>query len=167
MAIISHRGNPVHTNGELPVKDAPALDFELIKEDLSTATLADFKGTKLVLNIFPSIDTPTCAQSVRVFNEKAAGFTNTKVINISRDLPFAQKRFCAAEGIENVMNLSDFKTGAFGKNYGVELLEGKLAGLHARAIVVIDENGKITHTEMVSDISNEPNYEAALAALNN
>lgn len=167
MATILHRGNPVHTNGELPVKEAPALDFELIKEDLSAATLADFAGTQLVLNIFPSIDTPTCAQSVRVFNEKAAGLANTKVINISRDLPFAQKRFCAAEGIENVMNLSDFKTGKFGKDYGVELLDGKLAGLHARAIVIIDENGKITHTELVGEIADEPNYDAALAALNN
>jgi thiol peroxidase len=165
MAIITHRGNPVHTNGELPVVNAQAIDFELVKEDMSTATLLDFAGHNIVLNIFPSIDTPTCAQSVRVFNQKAAALPNTKVINVSRDLPFAQKRFCAAEGIENVSNLSDFKTGRFGKDYGVELLDGTLAGLHARAIVVIDKTGQITHTELVPDIKDEPNYEAALNAI--
>jgi thiol peroxidase len=165
MAIITHRGNPVHTNGELPVVNAPALDFELVKEDMSTATLADFAGQNLVLNIFPSIDTPTCAQSVRVFNQKAASLDNTKVINVSRDLPFAQRRFCAAEGIANVSNLSDFKTGRFGKDYGVELLDGSLAGLHARAIIVVNAAGQITHTELVPDIKDEPNYEAALNAI--
>ncbi len=166
MAIITHRGNPVHTNGELPVVNAPAIDFELITENMSTATLADFAGANIVLNIFPSIDTPTCAQSVRVFNEKAAALPNTKVINISRDLPFAQRRFCAAEGIENVLNLSDFKTGRFGKDYGLELLDGTLAGLHARAIIVVNDKGQITHTELVPDIKDEPDYEAAINAIN-
>jgi thioredoxin-dependent peroxiredoxin len=166
MATITHRGNPVHTNGELPVVNAPALDFELITENLTTATLSDFTGQNLVLNIFPSIDTPTCAQSVRVFNQKAASLPNTKVINISRDLPFAQKRFCAAEGIENVINLSDFKAGRFGKDYGVELLDGRMAGLHARAIVVVNQWGKIVHNELVSDLSNEPDYDTAIKAIN-
>ena len=165
MATISLHGNPIHTKGELPVKNAPALDFELVKDDLSVATLEDFKGSRLVLNIFPSIDTPTCAQSVRQFNQKAAGLKNTKVINISRDLPFAQKRFCAAEGIENVLNLSDFKTGRFGKDYGVELVDGKMAGLHARAVIVLDAKGIIIHTELVTELSAEPDYEAAIAAL--
>lgn len=165
MATITLGGNPIHTNGELPVKDASAIDFELIGQDLSAVTLADFAGHNLVLNIFPSIDTPTCAQSVRTFNAKAAAMKNTKVLNISRDLPFAMKRFCAAEGIENVINLSDFKSGKFGKDYGVEMVDGKLSGLHARAIVVVDANGKITHTELVGEIADEPNYEAALAAL--
>jgi thioredoxin-dependent peroxiredoxin len=165
MAIITHRGNPVHTIGELPVKNAPALDFELVTENLTTATLADFSGHNLVLNIFPSIDTPTCAQSVRVFNQQAASVPNTKVINISRDLPFAQKRFCAAEGIENVINLSDFKTGRFGKDYGIELLDGKMAGLHARAVVVVDKSGQVVHAELVPDISSEPDYQAALNAI--
>ncbi len=165
MAIITHRGNQVHTNGEPPVTNAPAIDFELVDENLDTVTLADFAGQNLVLNIFPSIDTPTCAQSVRVFNQKAASLNNTKVINISRDLPFAQRRFCAAEGIQNVINLSDFKSGRFGKDYGVELLDGKMAGLHARAVVVIDENGRVVYSELVSDISNEPDYETALNAL--
>lgn len=165
MATISLRGNQIHTNGELPVKEASAIDFELINEDLATTTLADFGGQNIVLNIFPSIDTPTCARSVRTFNEKAAAIKNTKVINVSRDLPFAMKRFCAAEGLENVINLSDFKTGKFGKDYGVEMVDGRMAGLHARAIVVVDEKGKITHTELVPEIADEPNYEAALAAL--
>ena len=117
------------------------------------------------MNIFPSIDTGTCATSVRKFNEKASGLTNTKVICISRDLPFAQKRFCGAEGLENVINLSDFKEGSFGKNYGLEITDGPLAGLHSRVIIVIDENGSILYTEQVSEIANEPNYEAALSVL--
>jgi len=165
MATITLGGNPVNTNGELPKAGAKAIDFKLIKEDLSEVTLSDFAGSRLILNIFPSIDTGTCAASVRNFNKLASEMNNTKVLNVSRDLPFAQKRFCGAEGIENVINLSDFKDGAFGKNYGVEFVDGKLAGLHSRAIVVIDENGVITHTEQVAEIVDEPNYEAALAVL--
>lgn len=165
MATITLGGNPINTTGELPKTGSKAADFKLIKTDLSTATLADFAGSKLVLNIFPSIDTGTCAASVRKFNEKAGALGNTKVLCISRDLPFAQKRFCGAEGLENVINLSDFNSGAFGKNYGLEILEGPLAGLHSRAIVVIDENGVITHTEQVAEIADEPNYDAALAVL--
>jgi thiol peroxidase len=137
----------------------------MIQTDLSTATLATFAGYRLVLNIFPSIDTGTCATSVRTFNEKASQLANTKVLCISRDLPFAQKRFCGAEGLENVINLSDFNTGSFGKNYGLEIIDGPLAGLHSRVVIVLDENGTILHTEQVSEIANEPNYEAALAVL--
>ena len=165
MTTITLGGNPINTNGILPQIGSKAIDFKLIKTDLSTATLADFSGCKLVLNIFPSIDTGTCATSVRKFNEKASAMNNTKVLCISRDLPFAQKRFCAAEGLDNVINLSDFNTGLFGKNYGLEINDGVLAGLHSRVIIVIDENGVITHTEQVGEIADEPNYDAALAAL--
>ncbi len=165
MATITLGGNPIHTNGELPQIGSKALAFTLVKTDLGNASLADFTGSRIVLNIFPSIDTGTCATSVRKFNEKASGLSNTKVICISRDLPFAQKRFCGAEGLENVINLSDFKEGSFGKNYGLEITDGPLAGLHSRVIIVIDENGSILYTEQVSEIANEPNYEAALSVL--
>ena len=165
MATITLGGNPVNTVGELPKTGTQAIDFKLVKEDLTEVTLNDFAGSRLILNIFPSIDTGTCATSVRNFNKLASELTNTKVLCISRDLPFAQKRFCGAEGIENVINLSDFRNGAFGKDYGLELIDSKLAGVHSRAIVVIDENGTIKHTELVGEIANEPNYEAALAAL--
>jgi thiol peroxidase len=165
MAAITLGGNPISTSGELPKVGSKAPQFNLVKNDLSIATLSDYAGSKLVLNIFPSIDTGTCATSVRTFNEKASQLTNTKVLCVSRDLPFAQKRFCGAEGLENVINLSDFNTGEFGKNYGLEIVGSVLNGLHSRAIVVIDETGTITHTEQVSEIANEPNYDAALAAL--
>ncbi len=157
-------GVPVKTIGNLPEIGSDAPDFSLAGPDMSAVSFADFKGTKLVLNIFPSIDTSTCAMSVRKFNEMAADLPNTKVLCISRDLPFAQKRFCGAEGIENVITLSDFR-GNFGQSYGVEMTSGKLAGLHARAIVVIDENGKVKHTELVSELKDEPDYERAIAAL--
>lgn len=165
MAVITLGGNPINTNGELPKTGSKAPDFQLIKQDLSTASLADFAGSKLVLNIFPSIDTSTCATSVRTFNAKASALENTKVLCISRDLPFAQKRFCGAEGLENVINLSDFNTGSFGKDYGLEIADGVFKGLHARAVVVIDENGVVKHTELVPEIADEPNYESALAVL--
>ncbi len=165
MASITLGENPVHTNGELPTVGTKATDFNLVKTDLGTATLADFAGSKVVLNIFPSVDTGTCAASVRKFNEKASALANTKVLCISRDLPFAQKRFCGAEGLENVINLSDFKDGSFGKNYGLEITDGPLAGLHSRVVIVLDENGTILHTEQVKEIADEPNYEAALAVL--
>ena len=165
MAAITLGGNPISTSGELPKVGSKAPQFNLVKNDLSIATLSDYAGSKLVLNIFPSIDTGTCATSVRTFNEKASQLTNTKVLCVSRDLPFAQKRFCGAEGLENVINLSDFNTGEFGKNYGLEIVGSVLNGLHSRAIVVIDETGTITHTEQVLEIANEPNYDAALAAL--
>jgi thiol peroxidase len=165
MASITLGGNPIHTNGELPTVGSKATVFNLIKSALGTSSLADFSGSKVVLNIFPSIDTGTCATSVRTFNEKASSLSNTKVLCISRDLPFAQKRFCGTEGLENVINLSDFKDGSFGKNYGLEIVDGPLAGLHSRVVIVLDENGTILHTEQVSEIANEPNYEAALAVL--
>lgn len=165
MSSITLGGNPIHTSGELPKVGTQAIDFQLVKNDLSIATLSDFKGSKLVLNIFPSIDTGTCATSVRKFNQNASQLENTKVLCISRDLPFAQKRFCGAEGLENVINLSDFKSGSFGKDYGLEIIDGVLAGLHSRAVIVLDENGSVIYTEQVPEIANEPNYDAAIAAL--
>jgi thiol peroxidase len=165
MAAITLGGNPINTNGSLPQVGSKATDFQLVKSDLSIATLADYAGSKLVLNIFPSIDTGTCATSVRTFNAKASALENTKVLCISRDLPFAQKRFCGAEGLENVENLSDFKEGSFGKNYGLEIVDGPLAGLHSRVVIVLDENGIVKHAEQVGEIADEPNYEAALASL--
>jgi thiol peroxidase len=165
MASITLGGNPIHTSGELPKVGTKLADFKLVKNDLSLASLGDFAGSKLVLNIFPSIDTGTCATSVRKFNESASQLENTKVICISRDLPFAQKRFCGAEGLENVVNLSDFKDGSFGKSNGLEIVDGVLAGLHSRAIIVVDEKGTVVYTEQVPEIANEPNYEAALASL--
>jgi thiol peroxidase len=165
MASITLGGNPINTSGTLPNIGTNAPDFKLVKTDLSLASLADFQGSRLVLNIFPSIDTGTCATSVRTFNAKASSLENTKVLCISRDLPFAQKRFCGAEGLENVINLSDFNTGCFGKDYGLEITDSVLAGLHSRVVIVLDENGTILHTEQVSEIANEPNYEAAITAL--
>ena len=165
MATVTLGGNPIHTNGELPKTGSKAPDFKLVRTDLSMATLADFAGLKVVLNIFPSIDTGTCATSVRTFNAKASTLANTKVLCISRDLPFAQKRFCGAEGLENIINLSDFNTGSFGKDYGLEITDSVLAGLHSRVVIVLDENGIINYAEQVPEIADEPNYENALAAL--
>ena len=165
MASITLGGNPINTSGELPKVGTKIADFKLVKTDLSVASLSDFAGKKLVLNIFPSVDTGTCAASVRKFNESASTLENTTVLCISRDLPFAQKRFCGAEGLDNVVNLSDFSEGTFGKTNGLEITDGPLAGLHSRVIIVVDENGTITHTEQVTEIADEPNYEAALAVL--
>jgi len=165
MASITLKGNTIHSIGELPQIGSQAPDFILTKTDLSKSTLSDYKGSKVVLNIFPSIDTGTCAASVRQFNQEAAELENTKVLCISRDLPFAQARFCGAEGIENVVNLSDYSTGAFGKDYGLVIIDGPLESLHSRAVVVLDENGKVVYTEQVPEIVDEPNYKAALEAL--
>lgn len=165
MATITLGGNPIHTIGNLPEIGSKAPDFTLVAPDLSVKNLSNFAGSKVVLNIFPSIDTSTCAMSVRAFNAKAAALNNVKVLCISRDLPFAQKRFCGAEGIDNVLTLSDFRDGSFGKNYGIEIVDGPLQGLHSRCVVVLDENGVVRYTEQVSEIANEPNYEAALAVL--
>lgn len=165
MAEITLGGNPINTIGNLPKVGEKAKDFTLVKTDLSKASLADFKGSKVVMNIFPSIDTGTCAASVRHFNESASKLDNTKVLCISRDLPFAQKRFCGAEGLENVINLSDFAIGAFGKSYGLEILDGPLQNLHSRAVIVLDETGTVIYTEQVPEIADEPNYEAALNSL--
>lgn len=147
MAKITLKGNALSTIGSLPAIGSTAKDFRLTATDLSTKTLADFKSQKLVLNIFPSIDTGTCAASVRNFNKEAAKLANTKVLCISRDLPFAQNRFCGAEGIENVVMLSDFNTGDFGKNNGLEMIDGPLKGLHSRSIIVLDEKGTVKYTE--------------------
>lgn len=137
----------------------------MVAKDLSTKSLNDFAGKNLVLNIFPSIDTGTCAASVRNFNKVAADLDNTLVLCISRDLPFAQSRFCGAEGIDNVVMLSDFKTGQFGKDYGVEILDGPLAGLNSRSVVIVNTEGSVVYTEQVAETTEEPNHEAALASL--
>jgi len=165
MATVTLKGNPFKTIGELPSVGSKASDFSLTAGDLSTKTLGDFSGSKLVLNIFPSLDTGTCAASVRHFNKVASGLENTKVLCISRDLPFAQGRFCAAEGLDNVVNLSDYKTGQFGKDYGVLFTNGPLDALLSRSVVVLDENGTVIYTEQVSETVDEPNYDKALEAL--
>ena len=165
MAKITLQGNEFNTIGELINKGNKAIDFKLVAGDLSVKTLADFAGKNIVLNIFPSIDTGTCAASVRNFNKAASDHENTVVLCISRDLPFAQGRFCGAEGIENVVTLSDFNTGQFGKDYGLEIADGPLAGLHSRCVVVVNAEGEVIYTEQVPEIADEPNYEAALAAL--
>jgi len=165
MATVTLKGNSIHTSGNLPKIGDQAPDFTLVKTDLSTATLADYKGKAVVLNIFPSIDTSPCSISVRQFNKELNEIDDVTVLCISRDLPFAQARFCGAEDLENVINLSDFRDNSFGKTYGLDFIDGPLEGLHSRAIVVIDENGIITHTEQVSEIVDEPNYKAAFEAL--
>lgn len=165
MANITLKGNAIQTIGELPAKGSSAPDFELVKTDLSKATLKDFAGSRLVLNIFPSLDTGTCAASVRRFNKEATSLENTKVLCISRDLPFAQARFCGAEGLNNVVTLSDFATQKFGKDYQVEISTGPLAHLLSRAVIVLDENHKVIYTQQVPEIVDEPDYEPALAVL--
>ena len=165
MAEITLRGNPIHTVGDLPPVGQSAPSFSLTKSDLSEAGNADFSGKRLVLNIFPSVDTAVCAMSVRTFNEKAAGLDGTVVMCVSADLPFAQNRFCGAEGIANVVMGSTFRNAEFGDTYGVRLADSGMRGLMARAVVVIDAAGVVRHTELVSEIAQEPNYEAALAAL--
>ena len=165
MATVTLKGNTIETSGNLPKIGSKAPDFKLTATDLSTKTLNDFKGHQLVLNIFPSIDTGTCAQSVRQFNKEASELKNTKVLCISKDLPFAHSRFCGAEGLKNVVSLSDYKDSSFGKTYGVDFITGPLESLLSRSVVVIDEHGIITHTEQVSETVNEPDYSAALKAL--
>src|ERR1035437_1389042 len=165
MATITLKGNTIHTSGELPAVGEKVPDFELVKSDLSRVSLKEFLGSRIVLNIFPSIDTSTCATSVREFNKRAASLQNKKVLCISRDLPFAQARFCGAEGINNVITLSDFVNGNFGKNYKLEIVDGPLAGLLSRSVIVLDEKGNVLYKEQVPEIVNEPNYQAALNAL--
>ncbi|MBU3011790.1 thiol peroxidase [Polaribacter vadi] len=165
MAGITLKGNAINTVGNLPENGTKAPDFKLTAVDLSQKSLSDFTGKNIILNIFPSVDTGTCATSVREFNKKAADLENTVVLCISRDLPFAQARFCGAEGIDNVVMLSDFATGNFGKDYQLEIANGPLANLHSRAIVIIDNKGNVSYTEQVSEIVNEPNYENALKAI--
>lgn len=166
MATVTLKGGPVTIGGNLPSVGQTAPDFELADAKRALQSLNAFSGKRKVLNIFPSIDTPTCATSVRTFNQKASQMDNTVVICISADLPFAQTRFCGAEGIENVVILSTFRnTAKFANDYGVQILDSSLAGLTARAVVVLDEHNKVLHSELVSEIANEPNYDAALAVL--
>lgn len=165
MASVTLKGNTVTTAGELPKKGTDAPNFKLTATDLSSKSLNDYQGYNVVLNIFPSVDTGTCAQSVRTFNEKASQLDNTKVLCISKDLPFALARFCAAEGLENVESLSDFKDGNFGKSYGLTFVDGPLETLHSRCVVVLNDNAEVIYTEQVSEITEEPNYEAALNSL--
>ena len=165
MAKITLKGNPVKTIGKLPKVGKKAPKFSLVKSDLSQAKLKDYRGSKILLNISPSVDTGVCANSIREFNKKATKLENTKVLYISKDLPFAQARFCGAEGIENVETLSDFITGKFGKSYGVTIKTGPMKGLLSRSIVVINEKGVVKYTEQVTETVDEPNYEAALNAL--
>jgi thiol peroxidase len=165
MSTVTLQGNPINTSGTLPKIGTKAPDFQLIKNDLSSVTLENYKEKCLILNIFPSIDTGTCAQSVRQFNTELNKQENVSVLCISRDLPFAQARFCGAEGLKNVETLSDFNDNSFGKAYGLDFIDGPLNGLHSRAVVVINKEGNIIYTEQVSEIANEPNYNAVFEAL--
>ena len=165
MAKITLKGNPVNTSGSLPLKGSQAPEFTLVKSDLSNLSLAELKGKRLILSISPSLDTSVCATSVRKFNQIASQKTNTMVLAITKDLPYATKRFCTTEGITNVVTLSGFRDTTFGKSYGIEILDGSFKGLYARSIIVIDENGFITHTQLVPEIAQEPDYDSALAAV--
>lgn len=166
MATITLKGNTIETCGSLPTTGSAAPQFTLVKPDLSEVSLGDYKGKKVVLNIFPSIDTPVCAASVRRFNKTAGELTNTVVLCISADLPFAHSRFCETDGLKNVESLSVFRSPSFGKDYGLTITTGPIAGLLSRAIVIIDTKGSVVYTEQISEITQEPNYDAALAALN-
>lgn len=165
MAQVKLKGNPVHTSGDLPAVGSTAPDFTLTGTDLSDVSLSQFKGKKVVLNIFPSVDTGPCSASVRRFNSELAGRENTVVLCISRDLPFAHARFCEAEGIKDVVTLSELRERSFGQTYGVEIKDGPMAGLLARSVVILDESGTVTYNQLVDEISQEPDYENALAAL--
>ena len=162
MAEVTLGGNPSQTVADLPAKGNKAPDFTLVKTDMKEASLSDFTGKNVILNIFPSVDTKVCAMSVREFNEKAAALDNTVVLCISKDLPFAQARFCGAEGIENAIPVSNFRNDSFGKDYGVELVDGGFKGLNARAVVVVNPEGEVLYNQLVSEIGDEPDYEKAL-----
>ena len=165
MAKITLKGNEIHTNGSLPQVGAEAPNFSGVKSDLSELSLNDFQGRRVVINVFPSLDTAICASSVRKFNEILSSLSNTVVIALSKDLPFAQGRFCTTEGIKNVIPLSVFRNTEFEESYGMLMIDGALRGLLARAVIVIDTNGKIIYTELVSEITNEPNYNSVLNVL--
>lgn len=165
MSTTKFKGSPVHVAGEFILPGAPAPAFELVKNDLSTLKLDDLKGKRIVLNIFPSLDTGVCATSVRKFNKLAASLPDTVVVAVSKDLPFAQGRFCTTEGIENLVAASDFRGAGFDKSYGVLMADGPLAGLLARAVVVIDKKGKVVYTELVPEITQEPDYDKAVEAV--
>jgi len=166
MAKVTLGGKPSNTVADLPSKGQMAPDFKLVKTDMSEVSLSDYKGKSVILNIFPSVDTGVCAASVRKFNEEAAALDNTVVLCVSKDLPFAQARFCGAEGIENAIPVSNFRNDSFGKDYGVEILDGGFKGLNARAVVVINPDGEVTYNQLVPEIGNEPDYEKALEAVN-
>lgn len=165
MAQFNLKGNPFHTVGDLPAKGKPAPDFTLVKTDLSTTGLRDYAGKRVVLNIFPSLDTDVCAASVRRFNQEAGTLKDAVVLCVSMDLPFAHKRFCVAEGLDNVVSASDFRDGNFGKAYGVRIADGPLAGLLARSVVIVGTDGKVVYTQLVPETAEEPDYAKALAAL--
>ncbi|WP_027389831.1 thiol peroxidase [Chrysiogenes arsenatis] len=165
MAQILLKGNPINTCGTLPAVGSQAPAFTVTGIDLADMKLTDFSGKRVVLNIFPSIDTPVCASSVRRFNVEAAKLANTVVLCVSMDLPFAHKRFCGAEGIENVKSVSGIRSNGFGKAYGIEIIDGPLAALYGRAIVIIDASGIVTYTELVPEVTQEPDYDAAIAAM--
>jgi thioredoxin-dependent peroxiredoxin len=165
MAEITFKGNTVRTAGQLPTVGTAAPDFRLTGTDLADLQLSALRGKKVVLNIFPSVDTGICAASARKFNELASGLENTVILNVSKDLPFAHNRFCAAEGLKNVHGASQYKDAAFSAAYGVDMTDGPLAGLMSRAVVIVNEEGKVVYTEQVPEIAQEPNYDAALAAL--
>lgn len=164
MSDITLKGNPIHTVGQLPEVGAQVKNFQLVNDKLEVKTLEDYQGKKVIFNIFPSVDTGVCAASARKFNEEASSLGNTVVVNVSKDLPFALGRFCAAEGLQNVDTLSDFR-GTFGEDYGVTITDSPLQGLLSRAVVVADEAGKVLYTEQVPEITQEPDYEKALAVL--
>jgi thiol peroxidase len=165
VAQVTLKGNPIETVGNLPAVGSAAPEFTLVKQDLSDLTLSSLRGKRVILNIFPSVDTGTCAKSVRTFNQRAASLKNTQVVCVSADLPFALGRFCGAEGIDQVVTASTFRCSEFGTQYGVRFTSGPLKGLLSRSVVVIDENGKVLHAEQVSETVNEPNYDAAIAVL--
>ena len=166
MAEITLKGNPIHTNKELPSEGKAAPDFKLTKTDLSDVSLSDFKGKKVLLNIFPSLDTEVCANSVRKFNAQAGDLDNTVVVSVSKDLPFAHNRFCSNEGLDKVVSTTRLRPDStFARDYGIEIIDGPMAGLIARSVVVIDEDGKVKYTELVPEIAQEPDYQKALKAL--
>ena len=165
MAKITFKGNPVNTSGNLPAKGTKAPGFSLVKSDLESLSLSELKGKKVLLNIFPSLDTSVCANTVRKFNQMASGIKNVVVLGISKDLPFAHKRFCSTEGINNLITLSGFRDTEFGRAYGIDYADGPMVGLYARAIVVIDESGTVIYTQLVPEHTQEPDYDAAFAEL--
>ena len=167
MAKVTLKGEPVTTSGKLPAIGTKAPDFKLVKSDMGFLSLSDLKGKKVILNIFPSVETGTCSAAMRKFNQLAAGKSNTLVLGISKDLPFGHKRFCAAEGITNVITLSGYRDTSFGKAYGVNVLNGLFEGLYARCVVVINEKGTVVYTQQVQEMAEEPDYEPVLAALSN
>lgn len=165
MTTVTFQGQPVRLAGALPAVGTEAPDFRAVRGDLSEVRLNDLRGRRIVLNVFPSLDTSVCAASVRRFNKEAAALDNTVVLCVSADLPFAQSRFCAAEGLERVVPVSTFRNASFGQDYGLRICDGPLAGLLSRAVVVLDKEGRVVHAQLVGEITQEPDYEAALAAL--